>query len=133
MVLSGQKCFAGRNPIAHFHNSQNPSGACRSDARNGAPNAARARRLTCPTGWWPAIQEEASHYLEQMKVRSTLEGIAVETHLLTSDNAAVALHQLAEQEHIDMVALSAHGIRGTSNGHMAAWSTISSCMARFHF
>jgi len=57
-------------------------------------------------------QEEASHYLEQMKVRSTLEGIAVETHLLTSDNAAVALHQLAEQEHIDMVALSAHGYTG---------------------
>ena len=57
-------------------------------------------------------QEEAGHYLEQMKVRSILEGIAVQTHLLTSDNAAVALHQLAEQEHIDMVALSAHGYSG---------------------
>jgi nucleotide-binding universal stress UspA family protein len=57
-------------------------------------------------------QEEAGRYLEQMKVRSILEGIPVETHLLTSDNAAVALHQLAEQEHIDMVALSAHGYSG---------------------
>jgi nucleotide-binding universal stress UspA family protein len=56
--------------------------------------------------------EEAGHYLEQMKARSILEGIAVQTHLLTSDNAAVALHQLAEQEHIDMVALSAHGYSG---------------------
>ena len=36
----------------------------------------------------------------------------MQTHLLTSDNAAVALHQLAEQEHIDMVALSAHGYSG---------------------
>jgi nucleotide-binding universal stress UspA family protein len=57
-------------------------------------------------------QEEAGRYLEQMKARSILEGIPVESHLLTSDNAAVALHQLAEQEHIDMVALSAHGYSG---------------------
>ena len=57
-------------------------------------------------------QEEAGRYLEQMKARSTLEGITVETHLLTSENAAVALHQLVEQEHIDMVALSAHGYSG---------------------
>jgi nucleotide-binding universal stress UspA family protein len=57
-------------------------------------------------------QEEAGRYLEQMKARSTLEGITVETHLLTSDNAAVALHQVAEQQHIDMVALSAHGYSG---------------------
>ncbi len=57
-------------------------------------------------------QEEAGHYLEQMKTRSILEGIPVQAHLLTSANAAVALHQLAEQEHIDMVALSAHGYSG---------------------
>ena len=57
-------------------------------------------------------QEEAGHYLEQMKARSILENIPVKTHLLTSDNAAVALHQVAEQEHIDMVALSAHGYSG---------------------
>ena len=57
-------------------------------------------------------QEEAGRYLEQMKARSTLERIPVHTHLLTSDNAAVALHQVAEQEHIDMVALSAHGYSG---------------------
>jgi nucleotide-binding universal stress UspA family protein len=47
-----------------------------------------------------------------MKTRSILEGIPVQTHLLTSNNAAVALHQLAEQEQIDMVALSAHGYSG---------------------
>ncbi len=57
-------------------------------------------------------RDEAGHYLEQMKSRSVLEGIAVQTHLITSDNAAVALHQLAEQENIDMVALSAHGYSG---------------------
>jgi nucleotide-binding universal stress UspA family protein len=57
-------------------------------------------------------QEEAGRYLEQMKARSILEGIPVHTHLLTSDNAAVALHQVAEQEQIDMVALSAHGYSG---------------------
>ena len=57
-------------------------------------------------------REEAGRYLEQLKSRSYLEGIAVQTHLLTSDNAAVALHQLGEQEHIDMVTLSAHGYSG---------------------
>ena len=57
-------------------------------------------------------REEAERYLEQLKSRSYLEGIAVQTHLITSDNAAVALHQLGEQEHIDMVALSAHGYSG---------------------
>ena len=57
-------------------------------------------------------REEAEHYLEQLKSRSYLEGIAVQTHLITSDNAAVALHQLVEQEQIDMVALSAHGYSG---------------------
>lgn len=57
-------------------------------------------------------QEEAERYLEQLKSRSYLEGITVQTHLIVSDNAAVALHQLAEQEQIDLVALSAHGYSG---------------------
>ncbi len=57
-------------------------------------------------------REEAGHYLEQMKARSSMDGIAVQTHLITSENAAVALHQLAEQEHIDMVTMSAHGYSG---------------------
>jgi nucleotide-binding universal stress UspA family protein len=57
-------------------------------------------------------REEAGRYLEQLKSRSYLENIAVQTHLINSENAAVALHQLAEQEHIDLVALSAHGYSG---------------------
>lgn len=57
-------------------------------------------------------QEEAGRYLEQVKTRSYLEGIAVQTHLITSDNAAVALHQLGEQEYVDLVTLSAHGYSG---------------------
>lgn len=58
-------------------------------------------------------REEAERYLEQLKSRSYLEGIAVQTHLITSDNnAAVALHQLVGQEQIDLVALSAHGHSG---------------------
>jgi len=57
-------------------------------------------------------REEAERYLEQLKSRSYLEGITVQTHLIASDNAAVVLHQLAEQEQIDLVALSAHGYSG---------------------
>jgi nucleotide-binding universal stress UspA family protein len=57
-------------------------------------------------------QEEAAHYLEQVKSRSLLEGIQVQTHLLTSASAAISLHKLAEQEQIDLIALSAHGYSG---------------------
>ena len=57
-------------------------------------------------------RDEGERYLEQLKSRSYLEGIAVQTHLITSNNAAVALHQLGEQEQFDMVALSAHGYSG---------------------
>lgn len=56
--------------------------------------------------------EEAAQYLERLKSRSHLEGITVQTHLITSENAAVTLHQLEEQEHIDLVALNAHGYSG---------------------
>jgi len=47
-----------------------------------------------------------------LKSRSHLEGITIQTHLIASDNAAVALHQLVEQEQIDLVVLSAHGYSG---------------------
>jgi nucleotide-binding universal stress UspA family protein len=57
-------------------------------------------------------REEAERYLEQLKSRSYLEGITVQTHLIASDNAAAAIHQLAGQEQIDLVALSAHGYSG---------------------
>jgi len=57
-------------------------------------------------------REEAGRYLEQVKSRSYLEGIAVQTHLITSDNAAAELHQVVEQEHIELVTLSAHGYSG---------------------
>jgi nucleotide-binding universal stress UspA family protein len=57
-------------------------------------------------------QEEARRYLEQVKSRSYLQGIDVQTHLITSDHTSASLHQVVEQEHIDMVTLSAHGYSG---------------------
>jgi nucleotide-binding universal stress UspA family protein len=57
-------------------------------------------------------REEAIRYLDLVRLHSPLDGIVVQTHLLTSDNAAAALHELADQEHIDLVALSAHGYSG---------------------
>jgi len=57
-------------------------------------------------------REEAVHYLELVKLRSHLDGIDVQAHLITSEHAIVALHGLVEQEHIDMLALSAHGYSG---------------------
>ncbi len=57
-------------------------------------------------------RDEAGRYLEQVKARSYLEGIDVQTHLITSDNAAAELHQIVEQQAIDLVTLSAHGYSG---------------------
>jgi nucleotide-binding universal stress UspA family protein len=57
-------------------------------------------------------RKEAEAYLEEVKRRSYLEGLTVQTHLLLSPNTEVALHQLAEQEKIDLVTLSAHGYSG---------------------
>lgn len=57
-------------------------------------------------------REEASHYLEQAKSRPYLEGLDVQLHLMTSDNAAAELHRIAEQEQVDLVLLNAHGYSG---------------------
>jgi nucleotide-binding universal stress UspA family protein len=57
-------------------------------------------------------REEAERYLEQLKSRSYLKNIDVQTHLITSENATVALHQLEEQQQIDIVTLNAHGYSG---------------------
>jgi nucleotide-binding universal stress UspA family protein len=58
--------------------------------------------------------EESTHYLEQVRARSIMNGIPVQTHLLDSDNAPSALHGLVEQENIDLVVLSAHGYSGNN-------------------
>ena len=50
-------------------------------------------------------REEAIRYLDQISQHSPLDAIDVQTRLLTSDNAAAALHELAEKENIDIVAL----------------------------
>jgi nucleotide-binding universal stress UspA family protein len=52
---------------------------------------------------------EATRYLQQLQSRLSLD---IETHLLVSDNAAVALHELVVQENVDLVVLSAHGYSG---------------------
>jgi nucleotide-binding universal stress UspA family protein len=54
-------------------------------------------------------QEEGTRYLEQLQSRLTA---GVQTRLLVSDNATVTLHDLAMQENIDLVILSAHGYSG---------------------
>lgn len=57
-------------------------------------------------------REEAIRYLDQVRQHSPLDGIEIQTHLLTSENAAATLHELADKESIDIVALSAHGYSG---------------------
>lgn len=53
---------------------------------------------------------EAKQYLTM--VRSQLPPAAVETRLLVSNNVVSSLFEVADQEHIDLVLLSAHGYTG---------------------
>ena len=55
---------------------------------------------------------EAGNYLDQIKSRLVMQGISVQTHLIISDHAAEALHQIVDQEQIDLVTFSAHGYSG---------------------
>ena len=59
-------------------------------------------------------REEASHYLDQVKLGSLMAGIDIQTHLIVSDNATVAIHELVDREQIDMLVLSAHGYSGNN-------------------
>jgi len=54
---------------------------------------------------------EASRYLEELRSRLAF---GVETQLLTAPGVAAALHDLVEQEKVDLVVLSAHGYSGGS-------------------
>ncbi len=55
---------------------------------------------------------EAEKYLRQLDGRYASQDIHIETRLLVRDNAASALHKLVEQEHADLVVMSAHGYSG---------------------
>jgi nucleotide-binding universal stress UspA family protein len=59
-------------------------------------------------------RDEALHYLDQVKLGSPLAGVDVQTHLIVSENATVALHELVDREQIDMIVLNAHGYSGNS-------------------
>jgi nucleotide-binding universal stress UspA family protein len=54
-------------------------------------------------------RDEASRYLMEMKTRL---GGEIETRLLISDRVSADLHELVDQENIDLVVLSAHGYSG---------------------
>ena len=51
----------------------------------------------------------AARYLKQLQARLSWD---IETRLLVSDNAAATLHDLVDQENMDLVVLSAHGYSG---------------------
>ena len=52
---------------------------------------------------------EAARYLEQLQSQLSLD---VQTRLLVSDNAVATLHDLVDQENMDLVVLSGHGHSG---------------------
>ncbi len=54
-------------------------------------------------------QEEGGKYLEQIRARMPAK---TQTHLLVSENVAETLQNFSEQEHIDLLVLSAHGYSG---------------------
>jgi nucleotide-binding universal stress UspA family protein len=54
-------------------------------------------------------REEVSAYLQDLKTQLPLDA---DSHLLVSDDVAVALHELVDSQHVDLVILSAHGYSG---------------------
>jgi len=59
-------------------------------------------------------REEALQYLEQIQSVSPLAAIDVKTQLIVSDNAPLAIHEIVDQQKIDLVALNAHGYSGNN-------------------
>jgi nucleotide-binding universal stress UspA family protein len=72
---------------------------------------------------------EAENYLEV--VRLQLPPAAVETRLIVANQVASALHELVDQERIDLVLLSAHGYSGETRwphgGLVASFVAYGSC------
>lgn len=59
-------------------------------------------------------RDEALHYLENVQYHLPLIGVDVKAHLLVSTNVKQAIHELVEQEQIDLVVFSAHGYSGNN-------------------
>jgi nucleotide-binding universal stress UspA family protein len=57
-------------------------------------------------------QEEATRYLEQLESRMSTEAIYVRTRLAISDDVPGTLQEMADEEKVDLVVLSAHGYSG---------------------
>lgn len=57
-------------------------------------------------------KEVAERYFEQLQSRISTEWLDLHTHLRVGDNATTILHELVEQEDVDMVLLAAHGYTG---------------------
>jgi nucleotide-binding universal stress UspA family protein len=54
-------------------------------------------------------RDEVEKYLEQLKAWLPQK---VSTRMLVADSAVMALHRLAQEEHVDLITLSAHGYSG---------------------
>jgi nucleotide-binding universal stress UspA family protein len=54
----------------------------------------------------------ASHYLEGLQKRLSLQGVEAQIQLITSDSVTAALHGMVEQQDADLVMLVAHGHSG---------------------
>jgi nucleotide-binding universal stress UspA family protein len=56
--------------------------------------------------------DEATHYLEQLVSRLPVEGLDVQTEVVTGLNILTTIHDFIDREHIDLVIMSAHGNSG---------------------
>ncbi len=69
---------------------------------------------------------EASKYIEQLKNRLQADDLDIQPLLFICENTAVRLHQLVDENNIDLVVLSAHGY--TSHSHWPIGSIVSNFM-----
>lgn len=57
-------------------------------------------------------RHESEHYLNDLNARLPVD---TEIHIRVHDSVPTALHQLIEQQHVDLVVMSAHGFSGKPN------------------
>ena len=57
-------------------------------------------------------KQEAAKYLAQIENRLRAKTVDVQTRLLLREDISSTLHELADQEEVDLVVMSAHGYSG---------------------
>jgi len=112
--LAGRICVANGYSIGALPQGTGTNCTCGENAGNGPPSASVQEDIDLSDRMVARNRDQALQYLEQVQRVSPLAAINVKTHLTINDNVPLAIHEIVDQEKIDMVALNAHGYSGNN-------------------